>query len=86
VIFSFPSRLRIGRDTREGDRLVRSNKPETLHIRLWSLVPHPLVSISETAGGHEGRWECQPNNAPKPSPVQMCSQVHSITPVPPPPE
>ena len=25
----------------------------------------PLVSISETAGGHEGRWECQPHNMPK---------------------
>ena len=24
------------------------------------MVPPPLVSISETAGGHEGRWECQP--------------------------
>ena len=30
---------------------------------ILAVVPHPLVSISETAGGHEGRWECQPHNA-----------------------
>jgi len=28
---------------------------------ILAVVPHPLVSISETAGGHEGRWECQPH-------------------------
>ena len=27
---------------------------------ILAVVPPPLVSISETAGGHEGRWECQP--------------------------
>ena len=49
---------------------------------ILAVVPHPLVSISETAGGHEGRWECQPHNAeskdPQPSSVRLMTALQVL--------
>ena len=52
-----------------GTRRVSTSTAYPAFECILAVVPHPLVSISETAGGHEGRWECQPHNAEKPSPV-----------------
>ena len=53
-----------------GTRRVSTSTAYPAFECILAVVPHPLVSISETAGGHEGRWECQPHNASRPSPVQ----------------
>merc|ERR1712185_182881 len=46
-----------------GTRRVSTSTAYPAFECILAVVPHPLVSISETAGGHEGRWECQPHNA-----------------------
>ena len=43
-----------------GTRRVSTSTAYPAFECILAVVPHPLVSISETAGGHEGRWECQP--------------------------
>ena len=58
-----------------GTRRVSTSTAYPAFECILAVVPHPLVSISETAGGHEGRWECQPHNAY--TPVRVNAQFFS---------